>query len=232
MFIDLKKANLISRVTIFCGGYGSGKSEIAVNYALAMSRYKQNIAIADLDVVNPYFRSREARAVLEQHGIEVISPSGKLSTADLPALPADIYRVLRSQSIYAMIDVGGDEVGARALGRFAEHVSEDNKMFLVVNPARPFQNSAQNIYALAQKIMDTAKLKINGIINNTNLIYETTNQFIEDAYPIVEETARLLEVPIVFTTVDKNKVEIEGLPKIDTEFFSLDMQLSPKWRKK
>lgn len=232
MFTKYDLSNNLAKATIFCGGYGSGKSEIAVNYAIAMKQLKNKVAIADLDIVNPYFRSREAKEFLEKQNVEVVIPKGKLNTADLPALPADIYRILKNPEIYAIIDVGGDDVGARVMGRFSDRIPEDTKMFLVVNPARPFQSSGEKIKILAEGIMKTSKVKINGIINNTNLLYETSNEHIEECFSIVEEAAKLMQVPIVFTAIDKNRVKDNVYPNIDTKFFSLDLQLSPEWRKK
>ncbi len=225
-------SSTLSSVTIFSGGYGSGKSEIAVNYALAANSKVEHIAIADLDIVNPYFRSREARAVLEAAGVEVVAPLGKVSNSALPALPADIYRVLINTDIYAIIDVGGDDVGAKVLGRYQEHIPENKNMFLVVNPARPFQNTAEKIQELAIKIMHNSRQKIDAIINNSNLVYDTTISFMEETFPIVQKAADLLNVPIAFTAIDKNLVKTNEYPNINTEFFHLDLQLSPKWRRK
>ncbi len=223
--------NSIAPVVIFTGGYGSGKSEIAVNYAMAAKAFYQHVAIADIDVVNPYFRSREAKIPLEEAGVVVIAPLGELSTSALPALPPGIERIMRDDTIYAIIDVGGDDVGARVLGRYENAIAQNKKMYLVVNTSRPEQGTVKQLITLAHKIMGNAQQHFDGVINNTNLLYETTLDLIAEGHRIVAEVAKQLNVPVVFTAIDRKLVDELGYPAVPTDFLLLNLQLSPYWRK-
>lgn len=220
-----------SRVTIFTGGYGSGKTEIAVNYALKLADTGKKVAIVDLDIVNPYFRSREAEQIFAQANVLLVAPRGRLRTADLPALPPEIISVLRDPDMYVVLDVGGDDIGATALGRFKSHIPKDFSMFLVVNPARPFQSTAEKILGLATKISRAARLPISGLVCNANLRDETTKAFIEEGYKIVESAADLLGVDVVFTTVTKQVREKEGAPRVGSPLFTIHLYMLPPWQK-
>lgn len=220
----------LPRVIIFTGGYGSGKTEIAVNYALKLAKEMNNVALIDLDIVNPYFRSREAAEILEAAGVKVVAPKGKLRTADLPALPGEIYQVLHDPNTQVVIDVGGDDVGATVLGRFYSHIPKNYAMWLVMNPARPFQSEPEQVVSLARKIEQRSRQNITGIINNSNLLYETNSKYIEDNYPIIQETARLMALPIVFSAVDIALINREGMPDITSEVLAMNLHMSPEWR--
>lgn len=225
--MDLQSA----RVIIFTGGYGSGKTEIAVNYALKLAKTAEKVAIVDLDIVNPYFRSREVANVLEAAGVTVVAPKGQLRTADLPALPSEIYQVLHDDRTRVIIDVGGDDVGATVLGRFHRHIPKNSAMWLVINPARPFQGAPEQVALLARKIEERSRQTISALVNNSNLLYETNRAFIEENYPMIAKTAQLMALPIVFSAVDQALIEKEGLPCIASEVLRLHLHMSPEWRK-
>ncbi len=217
-------------ITVICGGYGSGKSEIAVNFALKQREIHHPVAIIDMDIVNPYFRSREAQNAFAANDIELVAPAGELATSALPALPGKIYSVLRSENIETIIDLGGDDIGAKAMARFS-HQLNDYEMFMVVNVLRPFQENEEQIADLARSIEQQSKLKITGLINNTNLLRETDEIMIMDSYPVIEAAAKRLNVPIVYTSLTRNYVEKYGFPPKATPFFIIDLHLSPSWRK-
>ena len=127
------------RVTLFAGHYGSGKTNIAVNYALYLRSLGERVAVADLDIVNPYFRTKDSAAELEAAGIRLVSPQFANSNVDLPALPAEAYGLVEDRSSRAILDVGGDDRGAYALGRYTPFILEegDYQMAFVANPCRP-----------------------------------------------------------------------------------------------
>ena len=132
------------RLTLFAGHYGSGKTNIAVNYALALAKEGKKVCIADLDIVNPYFRTADSKAVLEKAGIDVVSPQYANSNVDLPALPAASYRLVQDKETYGVMDIGGDDRGAYALGRFTPFIKEENdyRMVFVFNGFRPFSSTS------------------------------------------------------------------------------------------
>ena len=134
------------RITLFAGHYGSGKTNIAVNYALLLVREGRKTAIADLDIVNPYFRTKDSYAELSEAGIDLISPQFANSNVDLPALPAEAYRLVQDKELFAVMDIGGDDRGAYALGRYTPFILEENdyRMAFVANPYRPLTRTPRS----------------------------------------------------------------------------------------
>ncbi|MFP4456812.1 MAG: ATP-binding protein [Clostridia bacterium] len=220
-----------SPVIIICGGYGSGKSEISVNYVLKKRHEFEKVAIVDLDIVNPYFRSREAFKLFEEKDIELVAPKGELRNSALPALPGKIYSVLKNENVMTIVDLGGDDTGAKVLARYHKDIPDNYEMFLVVNPARPYQDSAEKIVKLAKDIEIKSRKKITGIINNSNLLSQTTVKYLEENFEIVKKAAEKLKLPIVFSAISKEFIKLNGKPKIESDIFELDLQLSPSWRK-
>ena len=128
------------RVTLFAGHYGSGKTNIAVSYALLLAREGKKTAIADLDIVNPYFRTKDSASELEAAGVDLISPQFANTNVDLPALPAEAYRLVEDKSLYAVMDIGGDDRGAYALGRYTPFLLEEGN-YRILTPCRPAQTA-------------------------------------------------------------------------------------------
>jgi len=185
----------------------------------------------DLDIVNPYFRSREAHKLFKERDIELVAPEGELRNSALPALPGKIYSVLKNDDIMTLVDLGGDDTGAKVLARYHKDIPEYYEMYMVVNPARPYQDTVEKIVKLSEDIEYKSRKKITGIINNTNLLTLTSNDYIEENFSIVKNAADQLDLPIIFTAVSKEHINKYGKPKIDTEIFELELQLSPSWRK-
>ena len=159
------------RLTLFAGHYGSGKTNIAVNYALKLAREGKKVLIADLDIVNPYFRTKDSEAELRTEGIELISPQFANSNVDLPALPAESYRLIQDKSVFGIMDIGGDDRGAYALGRFVPSikVEDDYRMAFVVNCYRPLTSTPEDALEIMREIEEACGLKFNCIVNNSNL---------------------------------------------------------------
>ena len=192
------------RIIILSGHYGSGKTNIAVNLALDLRKRYEQVAIADIDIVNPYFRAKDSEELFEKNGIRLICSPYANSNVDIPALPQDIYSITDNPSVHGVLDVGGDERGALALGRIAPHIKDENnfEMIGVVNHYRPLTRDADSAIAVLREIEAACGLPFTGIINNSNLGRETTPGDVLDSVPYAEEIARKTGLPLLLTTVD------------------------------
>lgn len=183
-------------VTALVGPAGSGKSELAVSLAL-LAAGARRVALADLDVLKPYFRSREAAAELERAGVELIAPQGALSQSDLPILPPALRGALSRGDTRIFLDVGGDPAGARALGSVSDLIARGkHDVLLVLNRHRPFMEDAPSALAVARQIEGAAQLRITGIVSNANLGGETTERDVLWGLELAREVAAALGVPI------------------------------------
>ena len=221
------------RLTLFAGHYGSGKTNIAVNYALLLAREGKKVCIADLDIVNPYFRTKDSAAELEAAGIDLISPQYATTNVDLPALPAASYRLVQDKSSYGIMDIGGDDRGAYALGRFVPSILEENdyRMVFVANALRPMTRTPEDALEVMREIEAACGLKFTDLINNTNLGSETTPETVLDAVPYMEELSRLSGLPIFAATAAAEvAAELAGklenvIPmKLQEKYFDLPSQ--------
>ena len=215
------------RITLLAGHYGSGKTNIAVNMALELKKEHENTAIADLDIVNPYFRTLDSKNELEAAGIRLIVSPYANSSLDIPALPQDMYAIVDDESMYSIIDVGGDDRGALALGRLSRMISDENNydMFLVINKYRPLTPDAASVKEVLDEIEEGGRLKFTGIINNSNLGAETDAQCILDSVQFADEVSELTGLPVVLTSVEeKFMAELSG--KI-VNLFPMKLQKRP-----
>jgi len=195
-------------VTVFVGHYGSGKTEIALNAALELAGSGSSLALADLDVVKPYFRSRSARAILDAAGIELLAPTGANVHSDLPIIVPQIRSHLRQDHSRLIMDVGGDDVGARVLGSLSDVIPRaDTDCVLVLNFRRPGTPDPQNAVTVIREIEAVGRLPVSGLISNTHLMDETTPEVVVDGYRRALETARLADVPLVAVTVADGLIE-------------------------
>ncbi len=206
----------LKRVTLFAGHYGSGKTNVAVNYALMLKKRGLDVAIADLDIVNPYFRTKDSQKELEENGIKLISSVYAGSNVDLPALPAEIYSLVDIHDRYAIFDIGGDDRGATALGRYADAIKAENdyELLLVLNRFRPLSKTPELAIEVMHEIETTANMKFTGIVNDSNLGVETTAEDVLGSVAFAEKVSELAGIPIRFTTVTKNIFD-EVKDKID-----------------
>ncbi|MBQ1183595.1 MAG: hypothetical protein IIX60_04030 [Clostridia bacterium] len=196
---------IMKRVTLFAGHYGSGKTNIAVNYALWLKSQGKDVIIADMDIVNPYFRTKDSIDVLENNGIELISPEFANSNVDLPALPQEMYRVVQDRSKYAVLDIGGDDRGAYALGRYTPSILDENdyEMVFVANFYRPLTTTPEEALEVMQEVSLAAGIKFTAIVNNSNVGWETTADDILATVNKAEQLSKLSGLPILFTTAEK-----------------------------
>ena len=197
------------RILLFSGHYGSGKTNIAVSLAHELKKTRDRVTIADVDIVNPYFRTSDSRADLEASGIRLICSSFAGSTVDLPALPAEIYSVTDDPGQTALIDVGGDDRGALALGRLREQIlAEGNyEMFFVINRFRPLTKTPELTIEVMQEIEQAAQMRFTSVINNSNLGAETTAEDVLGSMPYAHEVCRLAGLPLKMTAVDESLYE-------------------------
>lgn len=195
----------MKRVTLFAGHYGSGKTNIAVNYALWLKSQGKDVIIADMDIVNPYFRTKDSIDVLENNGIELISPEFANSNVDLPALPQEMYRVVQDRSKYAVLDIGGDDRGAYALGRYTPSILEENdyEMVFVANFYRPLTTTPEEALEVMQEVSLAAGIKFTAIVNNSNVGWDTTAEDVLATTKKAEQLSKLSGLPILFTTAEK-----------------------------
>ena len=220
------------RITIFVGAYGSGKTEIALNTVERIAPEHPHIAIVDLDIMKPYFRSREHKVRLIESKIDVIAPSGAMAAADLPALPAEIYSVLQNPEIRVIMDVGGDDAGAVALGRFRQYFTEgDYDLFLVINTHRPFTKRVEDTVTLARRIEARSRIKITGVVSNSNLGSETTAADVVGGYQMAKDVAEAMGVPLTMVVASLPLVpEVsERLPGVPV--MPLHRRVLPPWER-
>ncbi len=222
---------LEERFHIFCGHFGSGKSEVAVNFALRCRQESKNVSIVDLDIVNPYFRTNDAREILEEAGIEVIAPEFANSNLDMPTVPSDIMRVFNNPDKFVIFDVGGDEDGAYALGRYLEFFTrEAYAMHLVVNLKRPLTETAEEICEMAAEIERASRLKVTDIVNNTNIGRLSTAAVLEESRTEIEKAAELLGVPISMYCAAEGTAE--GISEdIKANLFQIDIKIKMPWER-
>ena len=212
------------RLTLFAGHYGSGKTNIAVNYALLLAKEQKKVCIADLDIVNPYFRTKDSAKVLEAAGVELISPKFANSNVDLPALPAESYRLVRDKSIYGIMDIGGDDRGAYALGRFVPDIvaEGDYRMVFVANCCRPLTRTPEDALEIMREIEAACGLRFTCIVNNSNLGELTDPQVLTDSLPFVEKLCELSGLPLWMHTVEE-KIKNQ-LPEMTAPVLGMTLQ--------
>ncbi len=192
---------MAKRIYILAGHYGSGKTNIAVNLALKLKAEGKNVRIADLDIVNPYFRTKDSAEALAAAGIELISPAFANTNVDLPALPAELYSLVQQKESYAVMDVGGDDRGAYALGRYAPAILEENnyEMCFVANFYRPLTPTPQDALEIMREVEQAAGIPFTAIINNSNLGNATDAKAVEATFEKAKELAALSGLPILYT---------------------------------
>ena len=230
--IGIAEVKQIKGIFVIVGNYGSGKTEVSINLAVNQKRAGVDVKIADLDLVNPYFRTREAKKALANLGIEVVLPEEKYLQADLPILSPVISGLIRQPSDLTLIDAGGNDVGATVLAALADSFRNKHiHMLQVVNPFRPFTDTIEGCLKMRDEIERASKMAINGIIGNANLIDETSVDNIYNGYDFVKTLSDETRLPLKFITAP-----VELLPDIDTGRFScpvlpIERQLVPPWKK-
>lgn len=224
------------RIRIFAGHFGSGKTEVSVNYALKIAEaikkdeIQGKVAIADIDVANPYFRSREKEEMLSTYGIESFSSVLKNSSLDLPALSANLVSPIIDERYHYVIDVGGDEIGARVLGYMSANLQDTAyDLFMVINVNREFTDSVEKIETYIEAIEYASKLRVTGIINNTHLLWDTTADDILKGDDIAQELSSKTGIPYRYVSFYE-KVDIKKIQeKLRSSLFPIRMVMRENW---
>ena len=216
------------RVSIITGHYGTGKTEFAVNLALRLADLGHQVMVADLDIVNPYFRSRERRDLLQEAGIRLISSSQACSDADVPALPAELLTILENRDITGVLDIGGDPVGARVLARFNDKIiTEDYQLIYVLNANRPEVRTPEAAIAYLRGIEATTSLTCTGIVNNTHLCGETTVEEIRKGARLAETVSRETGIPVLCHVAEARFAP--ELSDLSEPVFPISIQMKKPW---
>lgn len=198
-----------NRVTLFCGHYGSGKTNVAVNVAFSEKKVYNKVSVADLDIVNPYFRTKDSAEDFKKLGINLISSHYANTNLDIPALPPDIYSITDDKTTRFIVDVGGDDRGALALGRIAPKLIDeaDYEMLMVINCYRPLTPDAVSTVEVMREIETAGKIKFTGIVNNSNLGEMTSAEDVLASVEYANSVSALSGLPVKFTAVKEDLYE-------------------------
>lgn len=200
------------RITVFLGYYGSGKTELAVNYALYLKSLGKKVVVIDFDLVNPYFRTKDAEKLFEENDITLIAPEFANTNLENPTVPSEIFSVFEDKDVYAIFDVGGGEDGAIPLGVFHRQLSQEEcDVFFVLNQRRMLTTNPEEAIEIYQEIAAVSRIPITGFINNTHLKEETTSEMLLDGQALAEAVAKALGIPVVY--ISGSKEMLDTLPE-------------------
>lgn len=219
------------RITIVCGHYGCGKTNLSINLAIDCAKAGKTVTLVDLDLVNPYFRSSEYEDVLKKNGVNVIAPVYANTTLDLPMLPAELNSIFTNSSDHIILDVGGDDAGSTVLGTISSKIREaEYDMLYVVNRYRALTTTAEEAVELLKEIEAASRLKATAVVNNSHLKNLTTAQNILDSAEFAQNAAEMLKLPLLFTTVPKQigSQQIQQLSKIPN-LYPIEIYVRSPW---
>ena len=218
----------MKRIQIITGHYGSGKTEYAVNLALHLAQERENVTLADLDIVNPYFRSYEQAKRLEDAGIRVIVTSCG-GIADIPAINPEVMSVFQQEKWTGVLDIGGDPIGARVLARFAPQLkTSDFDLLFVLNANRPETKDVESALQYMQGIEAECRQKVTGIVNNTHLCGETTAEEILKGARLAQELSERTSLPVIHHAVQRKFVE-QVQDKLSEPVLPMNIYMKKPW---
>lgn len=214
---------------LICGHYGCGKTNLALNLAADFSSKGKRVTLIDLDIVNPYFRSSDFKEAIDKMNVKLIAPAFAHSNVDLPSLPTEMYSIFDDDSDKVIIDVGGDDQGAVALGRFSNKIkATDNYcMIYVVNKFRPLSANGKDAVEILGEIEAASRIKATAIVNNSHLMSETTAEDIISSREYAEDISRTLSIPVIATTAPKS-IYNETANSVD-KLYAIDIYVKPPW---
>ncbi len=216
---------LRKRVNVVCGHYGTGKTNLSINLALECARAGESVTLIDMDVVNPYFRSADYSEALTREGIRVIGPNFANTNLDTPSLPGAIAGAIEMGE-RVIIDVGGDDAGATALGVYSRQINEaDPEVIYVINRYRSLTTTAEEAVGILGEIERTARIRATALVNNSHLKSLTDVRTVEDSLPFAEEVARITGLPLLFTTAPRDVALLSNIDKIHP----IDVYVKAPW---
>ncbi len=217
-------------IIIYTGSFGSGKTEIAINQSIEALKKKEKVVIVDLDIVNPYFRSRDMKEKLKRIGITVITPPGKFAMADLPLIAPEIKGMLEDSNRRLIIDLGGDDIGAKSIASFYPVLKDVGyQMEMVINPYRPFTQNSEQIFEMLRELELSSRLKINSLISNPNLGGQTDLESIIKGHNIVKEASKELGLPIKYLTIEESIYQKIGRYNFSEKIMTIHRYMSLPW---
>lgn len=220
----------MKRLVIVTGHYGSGKTEFSVNLAIDLKKSSEKVSIADLDIVNTYFRTRERGEFLESLGIHVCDSSIKASSLDLPAIPAEVMGIIQDQSVKAVLDIGGDAVGARVLARFAHLVKRvEHDLLFVINANRPETQNTEDVIEYIRAIEETSGLKVTGLVNTTHLLKDTSVEDVVRGHNLAKEVSNAAGIPIAYEVAIESVANQINDEEIKEKLFPIKMYMREDW---
>jgi len=219
-------------IVIIAGNYGSGKTEVAINLAMERRLAGADVRIADLDLVNPYFRTREARAVLSDLGVEIVLPPAQYMHADLPILSPSVAGLIRRSDGLTILDAGGDDAGVYVISALADALKgRPARMLQVVNPFRPFTETAEGCEKIRKMIEKAAGMPVSGIIGNANMIDDTTPEVLYEGHEFVKALGAAWDLPLEFVTVAETLMAEVDKARFSCPVLPIRRQLVPPWKK-
>ena len=225
--------NSIKRITVVTGHFGSGKTEFAINYALYLKSLGLDVLIIDFDIVNPYYRTKDAEQLLTLKGIEVLAPGFANSNIETPTLPPDILKAFEDKSRHIIFDVGGDEDGATPLGVYNSYFSkEDYNMFFVLNERRMLTETVEGALEIFDNIKYVSRLNFTGIVNNTHLMEYTDTDVLLKGVSLAQKFSDRVKLPIVYNCISRkliDKIDNEEIKKIKN-IFTVDLFVGPQFK--
>lgn len=222
----------LTGIIVAVGNYGSGKTEVCINLAVHRKRHGIDVCIADLDLVNPYFRTREAQKPLSEIGIDVILPPAQYLQADLPILSPQVAGMIRRPSPLTILDAGGDDVGATVLASLEDELKRKSlRVLQIVNPLRPFTETVEGCLKIRREIERASRLTVDGIIGNANLIDETTLEDIYKGHDFVKGLCEQSKLPLEFITIAKDLLPNADMQRFACPVLPIERQLVPPWQK-
>jgi hypothetical protein len=222
-------------ITVFAGRFGSGKTEVSINYAVSLAQKqpttgKHGVVLIDLDIVTPYFRSRETAAQIETRGVKVIAPSIIGHHLDTPAITPQILGAIEQSACPVVLDVGGDKQGARALGQFAQAIQgRKHVVYFVVNPYRPFTGTEEGLASSIAEIEASSRLEVTALVSNPNIIGDTRKGDILSGHARVETFAQHVDLPIAFVCMERRWSAYLGPADFGLPTLALDRYFAMPW---
>lgn len=214
----------LHKVSVFIGAYGSGKSEVSANFAAWLAETGRPVTLCDLDMINPYYRTADAAATLEKIGVNMVVPVFAGTNADVPALPGAVLSVFDQSDHYGVLDIGGEDLGARAVASLRPRLQvSDYAIYMVVNVMRPYTDTVAQIQRQAETLCATTGLPLTGLVQNTNLLAYSDQALIAETDQVVQQAAERMHVPVTFASGFSGKIPVSwqqrGWPVLKLKHF-------------